>query len=690
MRHARARLRVRALAVGVGVGSAAALLLLLPVWTGHLRPKAGLGAGMALMVVAVAIAWWRTRASRGAVAAAVERRAADFRNLLVTAVELADHPDRARPAMRDVVWDDAVRIAERVDVPRLLPLGRASLILILSIAGWIAAGVVFARFWHESPAVALASGLGDPAIIDLSVRVTPPEYTGLAATSVRNPDHLDLLTGSRLDFDVEGHAATMSLTDAANAKVPLASNGAGRFTGGVNATVDSYLAFEPVSASGAAGVRRLVTISVRPDRPPAVRVTAPGKDLYLSDMSRTLDVAIAADDDLAMRSLKLVYTKVSGSGEDFTFTEGEAPVQITRHSDQSWTATGALALATLGLAKGDTLVYRAVAVDSLPGRAPVESDAYIVQVLSPSDVATEGFATGDDRDKYALSEQMIVIKTEQLHAKKPTLSAEAFNDEAVNLSAMQRSVRAEFVFMLGGELEDIEAEAAAAGPDELHEENEAAGEQDLLAGRMQNQGRQDLLIAIRRMSEAATSLAVSDTQSALTSARAAVAALQRAFTKSRLILRTLSVRERIDPTRRLTGDVKGEAPWRRPLADSAESPRVSALRRALDQLGELAGGSAYTTGDRTRLAGVAESILQIDPASKVVRDVATRIVGAADAIGAGRSPDQVAELVSLAAVDLTRMITTELRDAPDRPADPAAAALSGALTDRLRRGGGRP
>ena len=460
VRQARARVRVRGLAVGVAAGALAALPVLVPIWRGAMTPRTG-GIAAAVMVLgATLLAWWRTRSSRGAIAAVVEHHTRDFRNLLVTSAELAEHPDRAQPVMREVVWDDAARVAGTIDVAALLPLGRSMALVAGAIGAWLLAGVILTRVWPMSPAVAIASGQGDAAVLDLTVRVVSPAYSGIAPASLRNPEHIDALAGSQLEFDVEGQAASMAILDAANASHALSSRSAGRFAGTVAAATDTYLAIEPVSAAGVAGARRLVTLTVRPDAPPAVRITAPAKDMYVGDTSRTIDVTATAEDDLGVRSLRLVYTKVSGSGENFTFTDGEAPLQLGKPSDRSWTGQGRLALATLGLAPGDTLVYRAVATDSLPNRAPVESDAFIVQVLSPSDIAMEGFSTGDDREKYALSEQMIIVKTEQLHAKRGTLSNEALTDEAMGLSAMQRSVRAEFVFMLGGELEDIEAEAA--------------------------------------------------------------------------------------------------------------------------------------------------------------------------------------------------------------------------------------
>ena len=95
----------------------------------------------------------------------------------------------------------------------------------------------------------------------------------------------------------------------------------------------------------------------------------------------------------------------------------------------------------MALEAGDVLVYRAVVADAMPGRAPVESDAFIIQVVRPGEALAEGFSIDDDREKYAISQQMVILKTERLIAKKPTLTAEAFADEAQSIAAEQKKVR---------------------------------------------------------------------------------------------------------------------------------------------------------------------------------------------------------------------------------------------------------
>ena len=110
-------------------------------------------------------------------------------------------------------------------------------------------------------------------------------------------------------------------------------------------------------------------------------------------------------------------------------------------------------------------------------------------------------------------------------------------------------VRAEVVFLGGGEVAD--------------EVEEAASSNELTEGRLQNTGRAEMLRAINAMSRAEAELNGGRASEALVFERAALAALERAFDRRRYFLRTLSERTRIDPARRLTGDLTGARSWTR-------------------------------------------------------------------------------------------------------------------------------
>ena len=147
-------------------------------------------------------------------------------------------------------------------------------------------------------------------------------------------------------------------------------------------------------------------------------------------------------------------------------------------------------------------------------------------------MATAGFALPEERDRQAISQQMVIVKTERLHKDRATLAADAALEQARLLAIEQRMVKAEFVFMTGGEVEDEVAEAEAG-----HE---------LAEGRGENQSQVDLLAAMREMSRAEARLNAGDTAQALVFERAALRALQRAFDRRRYLLRTLPERARID------------------------------------------------------------------------------------------------------------------------------------------------
>src|SRR6185312_4626133 len=143
-----------------------------------------------------------------------------------------------------------------------------------------------------------------------------------------------------------------------------------------------------------------------------------------------------------------------------------------------------------------------------------------------------------------------------------------YANASADLAAEQRKVRAQVVFMMGGELAD--APDPNGSMTAINEEAEAEGEDDLLAGRNANKGRVALLRAIRSMSRAATSLNPADLQSALPNERAALASLESAFSHARILLRALSEREKLDLTRRLTGALNDASSDVRPIAPPTE------------------------------------------------------------------------------------------------------------------------
>ena len=592
---------LRASAVALPVGAVAWMVL----------TRAGLTASIAaLLVVVVAMgitaAWltrigsrWTARAAAGA----LEDAHPSSRNVVITAEELLRHPERATPAVRARVLHEGAEIARGVAAPRVVSLERPAafaaagfgLLLVVLVVGVPQRGARAGMPTVEEASQQAAAGSSGPSM--LSATITPPPYTREPPRTISNPDRIEALQGSRLSLEVQGGPWRIRF-----AADPLEARESGKATA-VDLTLvrSGYLAIEPIDRD-ASKTRRLLPVLVTPDRAPAIRVEAPGKDLLLPDASPVIGVSASAVDDYGLQSLELRYTKVSGSGEQFEFNEGSLPLTIARESSRNWKARTDLALSRLGLAPGDTMIYRFVGRDERAGDVGLaSSDTFFIEVAGPGQVALAGFELPPDRERYALSQQMIVLKLERLRAREQTIDRATLEQEVGNIAAEQRAVRANFVFLMGGEIEDEEAEA-----EHSHEIQE---------GRLENTARREIADAIQHMGKVEAGLAAVNTAAALPPARSAVEALQRAFGRNRYILRTPPVRSRVDPSRRLTGEISTASDWRRELLPPVPEVSVIAARGLLARLLELAPSLKTGSTSPLSLTTLAEEALAIDPAS---------------------------------------------------------------------------
>src|SRR4029079_11994766 len=178
---------------------------------------------------------------------------------------------------------------------------------------------------------------------------------------------------------------------------------------------------------------------------------------------------------------------------------------------------------------------------------------YLIEIGKNSEIADAGFALPTEEKKYAISQQMVIYRTEQLLKARPGFGAGGAGDKWLEQTRMiaieQRMVRAEVVFLGGGEVEDELEEAAKS--DELSE------------GRSQNTGRAERLRAINAMSRAEAQLNDGRAADALVFEKQALASLERALDRRRYFLRTLPDRSRIDVNRRLTGERRDARSWER-------------------------------------------------------------------------------------------------------------------------------
>jgi len=569
-------------------------------------------AGLAIAAGGTAVALLRgSTTSRGA-AAAIERFKPSCRNLVITAEELQRHPERASSRVTERVTCDASALLRGV---RAASIVRAHDIALPFAAAVVMVGLASPRV--STPAksaiekitrAVVPAPAGVPVI---RVVVESPPYTHRPPTTLTNPDRIDALEGSRIGFELPpGWSVRFGRAELSSIVLAKSSG---------------YFVVEPQSSTSGS---MLIPLTVQSDRAPSVRITAPAKDLLLADGSGTIPLSASASDDLGLETLEVRYTKVSGSGEHFEFVEGTLPATVRRTSTSEWHVEAALALPALRLGPGDSVVYRAVARDERPGVAgTATSETYFIEVAGPGQVALAGVDMPPELDRYAMSQQMIVVKLERLRSQASAMSRDTLSEEAASLAAEQRTVRGNFIFLLGGHVED--------------EEEEAARSHEIQEGRLENAARRDINAAISQMTRVEQRITALEIGAALPPARAAVEALQRAFGRSRYLLRSLAVRGKLDPARRLTGDLAEAAGWRR-TASAPPPPPHAGIQSLLAILLEAVQRSrAGQHPDARRLLEIGELALKIDPSAAAWQGISREITAAGDTAALERVSAQV-------------------------------------------------
>ena len=439
LRQARRRLWVRYALRGLGVALAVVGIGSVALRFAGVNGDWNAAVAGAISAVAVALLShaWKPRQTRQAAAAAIEQGDGTLRNLIVTAEQLLTQPSLTAPVMRERVLEEASRRSGTVSLSRAVPLWRD--------AAWLLLGLSLAFLMSRTSAASLArpeiSRFPDSPISrssEFTVELIPPGYSGRQTTTVSAPAAIEALAGTR---------AVVQVTGAAGVRLRVNDHDVSSRDGiGTVVLAESgYLAVESPSFS------RLVPLTVVPDRVPDVRIAAPGKDLRVPSAGATIPIRAEASDDLGLASFELRYTVVSGTGEQFTFTEGTLPASIVRTTDRNWRLEAPLSLTKLKLEPGDALIYRAVANDKRSGEAGLaSSDTFFIEVAGPGDVPLEGVEMPPDKERYALSQAMIVLKIERLMAREKSMARDALVDAAGNIAAEQRAVRANFIFLLGG------------------------------------------------------------------------------------------------------------------------------------------------------------------------------------------------------------------------------------------------
>jgi hypothetical protein len=425
---------------------------------------------------------------------------------------------------------------------------------------------------------------------------------------------------------------------------------------------------------------RIVALEPRPDSVPVVRLLVPARDTVMRAARGGLRLSAEAHDDIGLATSAFEYIVSSGEGESFTFKSGTLGARrLDSAKDVKHDAS--LDLDALSLKPGDMVHLRAVAHDgnnvSGPGMGASETRVLRVARAGEYDsIAVEG-APPPEADKSLISQRMLIILTEALEKRRPTLVRETLVSESRTIARDQTRLRKRVGDIIFQRLGDNPTGEEGRDPDE-------AVASDSTQPRVDSTARDSVRRAAARAGRSAREIAAAD------SADSARAALLRAASAA-----TGSGDEILD----FEGDETPVVAINRPLLEAYNA--MWEASRELDQ-GET--GRALPPMRRAlaaiQRARQAERIYLRGKAPVVVVDLArVRLTGKENGAGSAREPrppmdpaaarraERLTAAIELAARSPAAAIDSLvlLRVASLDAAPPLAAALADAL-DAMRNG----
>jgi hypothetical protein len=301
-----------------------------------------------------------------------------------------------------------------------------------------------------------------PPFARLSATVRAPAYAGGRVVRMESPGSIAALVGSSVTLEAPGTGAGISATIGDRSATLERADDSWRvsFTLGDKATL--------VRLRHSSG-ERIVALEPRADSVPTVRLTLPARDTVMRAARGSIALAADAHDDIGLTAASFEYIVSSGEGESFQFRSGTLGA---RRLDQSRDAalTALLSLDGLALKPGDMVHLRAVARDgnTMSGPGVGASETRVLRVARAGEydsIAVEG-APPPEADKSLISQRMLIILTEALDRRRPTLARETLISESRTIARDQTTLRKRVGDIIFARLGNEPTGEEGRGPDE--------------------------------------------------------------------------------------------------------------------------------------------------------------------------------------------------------------------------------
>jgi nuclear transport factor 2 (NTF2) superfamily protein len=596
--------------------------------TGIAALARGIGAGTLPSVTVAVVA-------AGIVGAWRWRRAGDSR---VTALQIAHRLDNAFPALEDsselllrpasglgplarlqrrllgnrLAATPAATIEAQVRTSspmQLLPSSGLAVIAILMVMLGQPGGDDAPR----SPAAVRPTDNATVVLVEASVSVVPPAYTGIAPYRAEPDATVEegATLAWQLRFDGDPGAVAIAFED--GAALATARKSAAVRTSEAWVARPALYRIETTQAGADPALRRIRVVR---DQAPLLEWREP--DVGVVEVAKladkAIDLSLAARDDYGVADVQAMLTLARGSGENVRFREQSIAMERRTGEPTGGEHGLRLDLRGLGIEPGDELFVNAVARDNREPEPNVTRSATLIfrwsDQGSTATVMDGGLAL-DVLPEYFRSQRQIIIDTERLIADTDRVSRREFANRAQALAQDQKLLRLRYGQFLGEEMvrdigpggEPDSDEADHDDHDHAEDDPENAAEIDPLeyfvhdhdvaeqATLFDEETKTLLKKALTNMWDAELHLRLAEPVTALPYENAALRYLKEVQQDSRIYLRRAGFSPPpVDEKRRFGGELDelpgederrletfdDDEPWRQLLAENADASATRA------------------------------------------------------------------------------------------------------------------
>jgi len=326
---------------------------------------------------------------------------------------------------------------------------------------------------------------------DITVRIQPPAYTGLAVTETVQLN-LELPQGSQVDWSLSfaTNEGEFALQVSSDVHIALASGKDNRLHGG--AVIDKTNLYRIIRAHAGEEetVGDIYSLTVKLDRAPDIKVLEPAVSSL--EIPRNgpahFNSQVLVKDDYGVSDVEILASVAKGSGEGVKFRDEKIEFDQSIETDKGLVYQKLWDLKALGMEPGDEVYFTVIATDNrLPEANTGRSETLIVRWLDDDStgLAAEGLAI-DFIPEFFKSQRQIIIDTEQLIEDKPHLPIQAFKDGSYETGQAQADLKQKYGQYLGDEFGEGSGGHINELPDTADQGEDEPGHDDDHGGEINN------------------------------------------------------------------------------------------------------------------------------------------------------------------------------------------------------------